>query len=552
MQHFRLLIAVALSLLLFLMWDFFFVDREEIQRPTQNLQHEQIVEERPPEELYARDIETDMAYKAPLQRYDFLQPVHIPRTITVTSPLYSVQISEKGAVFKSFLLQNHRESVDVDSPLKELLPENIDTGTVLLGFTGTGLPGLKDAVFSADIVYDFIDVYDTPREILFSWVSPEGVTIEKRYFFSPESYLIGLDVTVKNDSYQTIHEDMTLSLMWPSLEGRHLYGFEGPSALIDGRLEQITAHNEEIRTGNLKWIAAQDRYFMSSIIPLYPVETSMRAFIKQENILEVQYVHPTGTIRPGTQHVFKVDLFFGPKSMEALSKAGHDLGRVIDFGIISFLARPCLWFMNFVYSFIPNYGIAIIILTVITKLILWPLGTKSYKSMNEMRKIQPLMMEIREKYKDDRKRMNEELMGLYKVYKINPMAGCLPILLQMPIFFALFRMLYEAVELRHAHFFLWINDLSAPDRLFDFGFYIPFMHPPIGIPVLTIIMGATMFLQMKMTPTPGDPMQAKIMMLMPIIFTVFFVNFSSGLVLYWLIHNVLTIAQQYHVSKKTT
>jgi YidC/Oxa1 family membrane protein insertase len=236
--------------------------------------------------------------------------------------------------------------------------------------------------------------------------------------------------------------------------------------------------------------------------------------------------------------------------MKVLTGMDNKLDKAINFGMFDILAKPCLWLMNFVYGFIPNYGIAIIVLTLITKLLLWPLGNKSYKSMGEMKKIQPLMAELREKYKDDKKKMNQELMGLYKVYKINPMGGCLPMVVQMPIFFALYRMLYEAIELRHAPFFMWINDLSAPDRLFSFDFTIPFMEAPYGIPVLTIIMGGTMFLQQKLTPTPGDPTQAKMMMFMPIIFTVIFINFSSGLVLYWLINNILSIAQQHYIQKK--
>jgi YidC/Oxa1 family membrane protein insertase len=146
--------------------------------------------------------------------------------------------------------------------------------------------------------------------------------------------------------------------------------------------------------------------------------------------------------------------------------------------------------------------------------------------------------------------MDEETMALYRTYKINPMGGCLPMVVQLPVFFALYRMLYQAIELRHAPFFGWINDLSAPDRLFQFGFSIPFMEPPYGIPVLTIVMGATMFLQQKMSPPPGDPTQAKLMMFMPLIFTVIFINFSAGLVLYWLINNIFSIAQQYYIQKK--
>ena len=167
-----------------------------------------------------------------------------------------------------------------------------------------------------------------------------------------------------------------------------------------------------------------------------------------------------------------------------------------------------------------------------------------------MKKLQPLMAELREKYKNNKQKMNQEIMGLYKTYKVNPLGGCLPMVVQIPIFFALYRMLYEAIELRHAPFFGWINDLAAPDRLFNFDFSIPFMQPPYGIPVLTIIMGGTMFLQQKMSPPMGDPAQAKMMLLMPVIFTFIFINFSSGLVLYWLVSNVLSILQQYYIQKR--
>jgi YidC/Oxa1 family membrane protein insertase len=274
--------------------------------------------------------------------------------------------------------------------------------------------------------------------------------------------------------------------------------------------------------------------------------------ISRENELVVaQFILPETTIKPETQQSFEFKIFKGPKSMSLLSSYGFNLGKAVNFGMFDILAKPCLWLMNFIYhNLIPNYGIAIIILTLMTKVLLWPLGTKSYKSMSDMKKLAPLIKEIKEKYKDDRKRVNEETMGLYRTYKINPLGGCLPMLVQIPVFFALYRMLYEAIELRHAPFFLWINDLAAPDRLFRFDFTIPFMDPPYGIPVLTLVMGATMFLQQKMSPPMGDPTQAKMMMLMPVIFTFIFINFSSGLVLYWLVNNIVSISQQYYITKK--
>ena len=220
--------------------------------------------------------------------------------------------------------------------------------------------------------------------------------------------------------------------------------------------------------------------------------------------------------------------FCGP--VASLGNPGRDLDEAINFGWFDIIAKPLLYALRFFEGYVHNYGVAIIILTLLIKILFWPLTHKSYKSMKEMQKLQPIMAKIREKY--------------------NPMGGCLPMIIQIPVFFALFRILGNSIELRHAPFFLWINDLSAPDRLFHFSFSIPFMSPPYGVPVLTLLMGVSMFIQQKMTPTPGDPTQAKIMLLLPVIFTVMFINFPSGLVLYWLVNNILSIGQQYRIIKR--
>ena len=549
MEQSRLVIAIALSFLVFFLWNIFFTDKQTVQKPGQDLQEKKLTKE----EQYEKAFDKQIADTTILDKEDSSQHLIKPRTVTVNSPLYTIQISEIGAVFNSFALKKYREKVEKDAPLKELLSENSKTGTVLTKFAANSLPGLNNALFKADTEFDFIDVFNIPKDISFSWVSPNGVIIEKKYFFTPETYMIGLNITIKNGSNQTIEDNLILSLTNNTPKQTSTYGFEGPSTLLNNKLEKVKIKkikDKNVYAGKLRWIAIQDRYFISSIIPKNYQEASMRLFINQDDILEAQYMQPESVINPGTQHVFEFELYFGPKSMKILGKSDYDLDKAINFGMFDFIAKPCVWVMNFIYGFIPNYGVAIIILTTMTKILLWPLGTKSYKSMGEMKKIQPLMAEIREKYKNDKKRMNQEVMGLYKTYKINPMGGCLPMIAQIPVFFALYRMLYEAIELRHAPFFGWIIDLSAPDRLFHFNFSIPFMQPPYGIPVLTIIMGASMLLQQKMSPPPGDPAQAKMMMLMPIIFTFIFINFSSGLVLYWLTNNLLSISQQYYISKK--
>ena len=559
MEQTRLLIAIALSFLIFMLWSYFFPGKKEVPKPEQATKAEQQIEE----ETYIKEKEPVIATTPPLSKEIPSKPIQPSRTITVNSSLYKAQIAERGAVFKSFVLKEYRESLDADSLLFEMISPDISARTVKLGFAGNSIRGLDDAVFSANLKSDSVNIDDKSQDILFSWTSPEGIVVEKNFLFSPETYMIDFNVTIKNGSNKTIQDNLTLTLVQTahgkktgstksSSAGR--YGFEGPSALINNELEQIKTKkikDKNVYTGKLKWIAVQDQYFMSAIIPDEPVEASMRLYMNENKVLQNQYVQPVSVINSGTQHVFKYRIFIGPKSLKRLSKLDCDLVKAVDFGWFDVLAKPCVWIMNFLYDhFIPNYGVAIIILTLFTKIILWPLGSKSYKSMNEMKKIQPLMAEMREKYKGDKKKMNEEVMRLYKTYKVNPLGGCLPMVVQIPVFFALYRMLYGAIELRHAPFFLWINDLSAPDRLFSFDISIPFMQPPYGIPVLTIIMGATMFLQQKMSPPMGDPSQARMMKFMPIAFTVIFINFSSGLVLYWLVNNMISIAQQYYIQKK--
>lgn len=554
MEHVRLFIAIGLSLLVFIVWNVLFVDKEKGKLPQQAMQAEQQstktsgITEKPktPEKT------TPLKTQPPLKE-SVSEPLKPSRTITVNLPLYTAKISEKGAVFKSVVLKKYRETIDPNSPFYEMINPDLSQGTVRIGFAGNSFQGIDNAMFSVDLVKDSVDIKNKAKEISFSWTSPKGVVVEKTYLFSPETYVISLNVTIKNGSDQTIKDNLTFSLLEKVPEKVSRYGFEGPSALINNKLEQIKTKKikkQDVYPGKLTWIAVQDRYFISAIMPDEAVEANMHLSINDDKILKNTYIQPEQVIQPDEQHVFKYKLFFGPKSMTVLKSVDYNLIKAVHFGMFDILAKPCVWIMNYIYDFIPNYGVAIIILTILSKILLWPLGNKSYKSMAAMKKIQPLMAEIKEKYKDDKKKMNEEMMGLYKTYKVNPLGGCLPMVVQIPVFFALYRMLYEAIELRHAPFFGWITDLSAPDRLFRFDFSVPFMQPPYGIPVLTIIMGVTMFIQQKMSPPAGDPTQAKMMMMMPIVFTVIFINFSSGLVLYWLVNNIISVAQQYYITKK--
>jgi len=553
MEQSRLLIAIVLSIAIFLAWQFIFNPQKHGQRQVKKVESPAAVEKQTAKATEKHEKE---AIEEPAPAVEPIVEETSPRqaeTLTVDTPLYRAKISENGAVFYSFLLKKYRETVQKDSPLKQVLTGDENLGVGRLGFTGKSITGLERAVFSSNLSSNQLEINDSPRNLTFVWRSPDGIIIEKTYKFSPDSYVVGMDVTIKNESSSAIQDHLFVVLNSKAPHEKRRYGFEGPSALINNKLEEIkTKKLKEQNTfdGKIQWVGLQSRYFMSVLIPGQIEEAGLHLALKSDEFLIAQYRQPEKTIQPGTQNTYTYQLFMGPKKIQVLKTVGHNLQKAVNFGWFDFIAKPCLWLMNLFYSVIPNYGVAIIILTILVKLLLWPLGQKSYKSMSEMKKIQPLMKEIREKYKDDKQRMNQEVMGLYRTYKINPLGGCLPMVVQLPVFFALYRMLYEAIELRHAPFFLWINDLSAPDRLFRFNFSIPLMEPPYGIPVLTIIMGASMLLQQRMSPPMGDATQAKMMMFMPIVFTVIFINFSSGLVLYWLVNNIISIAQQYFTQKK--
>ena len=559
MEQSRLLIAIVLSLVIFLAWQFFFTPPPQPpqQQPDQKAEEPAVAKEQPIQEKDQAKPSLADSEQPGLTAQPSVADSAPPtaRTITVETPLYEAKISENGAVVYSFLLKHYRERVEKDSQLKQVLTANEALGVGYLGFIGNSIEGLDAAVFSSDLATDRMIVDDSHRKLSFGWRSPQGVVIEKIYTFDLDSYVIGLDVSIKNASGRTIQDRLFIGLNGKAPSDKRLYSFQGPSALINNELEEIKIKDLDDQNtfdGKISWLAIQSRYFMSGLIPDQIEESRLHLALKSEKFVAAQYQQPEKVIPPGNQYAFKYRLFIGPKKISYLKKVGNNLQKLVNFGWFDFIARPCLWLLNLFYSVIPNYGVAIIILTILVKVLLWPLGQKSYKSMSEMKKLQPLMKEIREKYKDDKQRMNQEVMGLYKTYKINPLGGCLPMIVQLPVFFALYRMLYQAIELRHAPFFLWIDDLSAPDRLFRFDFSIPFMEPPYGIPVLTVIMGASMLLQQKMSPPMGDATQAKMMMFMPIIFTVIFINFSSGLVLYWLVNNILSIAQQYYTQKKYT
>ena len=549
MDQMRLLLALVLSFLVFMGFNLFFGQDAE-KKPAPKLAQEPSAAAKPEA---AATTPSGERKAEPVPAAPAADPGRPARQIRVETPLYTLGLTEKGAVVNRFTLKEYRQGPEKGSPPHSILPDDGGLAALATAFTGQSVPGLEQAPFQAAAAGDVIKISEGAGEVAFSFTAANGIRVDKVYRFAADSYLMGLDVRVFNGSDRPLTDSLAVILRKDYSGKRNASVFEGPSALVGNSLETIEigdiAKNNSL-SGQFKWVALQSRYFMTSVVPEGEESGALRLEQLPGNVVQARYSGPERAIAAGDSGEFKFQMFFGPKSTPALEKAGNHLERVVDYGTFDFLAKPCVWLLNFMYGIIPNYGIAIIVLTIFTKILLWPLGTKSYKSMSQMKKLQPLIQEIREKHKGDRKKMNEEVMRLHRTYNINPLGGCLPMVLQIPVFFALYRMLDQAIELRHAPFVGWINDLSAPDRLFNFNFASPFMEPPYGIPVLTLVMGATMFLQQKMTPPAGDPTQAKMMMLMPVVFTFIFINFSSGLVLYWLVNNVLSIGQQYYTQKK--
>ncbi|GAB6096314.1 membrane protein insertase YidC [Desulfatiferula olefinivorans] len=544
MEQKNLFTAIILSVLVFMVWNYFFMPAPQELPPAEPQSQEEVIPT--PDDS--------------ITRVESLKDINTPaadqsiRLTTVRTPLYEIVLSNRGAVMNQIKLKAYKQENTPDSDLKSLIDPALTSGNYGLSFKNNSLPGLDTALFAVSVDESDIDVVSSSRSLVYTFVSESGVVIEKTFVFSPDTYLIDCHITVKNASDRNFGDDLMVHLS-NRIADKTAIAFEGPAFFLNNELNEIKIKkiDESGRfSGNVNWLAIKDRYFMLSLLPGEPAGTDiLLTHDETSEIITAHLVKPTGVIAPGTQKQFRYAIYNGPKQLSILKTVGSKLDKAVNFGWFDFLAKPCLTLMDYIYlHVVGNYGIAIIILTILFKIILWPLGSKSYKSMNDMKKLQPLVAEIREKHKANKQKMNEEMMNLYRTYKVNPLSGCLPMVVQMPIFFAFYKMLYQAIELRHAPFFAWITDLSAPDRLFHFNVTIPFFEPPTGIPVLTLLMGASMVLQQKMAPPAGDPAQAKMMMLMPVFMTFIFMNFSSGLVLYWLVNNIVSILQQYYIMKK--
>ncbi len=467
----------------------------------------------------------------------------VKKDIVVDTPLYHAVFSTAGGGPRSFQLKHYRKTIGRDAPPVELVQVQEGMPYPLgISFPDSTVNVPAGGLFETNATAIRLEPGSESQKIAFTQTYPGEIKIEKVFTFHADRYVFDLEVRLYNLSPHPLQQNA--SLAWtqfadPAAEGDS-YGHDGPITSVAKSVDRENLKDlgaDKVLGPNVSWAAYESKYFISALVPQNPSLTSLSLGKDSRHMVSVSLRGPKNVIPPGQAGLFSYALFLGPKDHAVLKTLGVGLENAIDFGDwLKWLAMPLLMALKFIYKFIPNYGIAIILLTLLIKILFWPLGNKSYKSMKEMQKLQPKVMELREKYKDDKSRLSQETMALYKTHKVNPLGGCLPMVVQIPVFFGLYKALLYAIELRHSPLAWWIQDLSAKD---------PYYITPI-------IMGGTMFIQQKMTPTAGDPMQAKIMLLMPVIFTVMFLNFPSGLVIYWLFNNILSIGQQYYINKRKT
>ncbi|MDX9896115.1 MAG: membrane protein insertase YidC, partial [Desulfofustis sp.] len=426
------------------------------------------------------------------------EPLRPAKEITVDTDLFTATISEQGGTFTSFVLKHYREELDEDSVGVDLLKSVSNQGLPLAFSWGNALA--RDNLYTLQTEKVEFDTATGKATIVLQAITPTGLEIVKRYIFVKDNYLIDHSVTVINRSGQVLQGMGTLhqqSLPFVKLTKAGNWLFRGPAYFNSTGLHEVKLKEFEdgpqTVSGDIDWVAYEDTYFMNGIVPASKPVSAIGMNAAGE-LVSIDLQSSLDTLAPNTEKEYRYQLFYGPKKLSLLKESGANLAKIVNFGWFDVIAKPMLYLLNWFYGLFSNYGVAIILVTVILKALFWPITQKGLKSMKNMQKLQPKMVKIKEKYKNDPTRMNQEMMNLYKTYKVNPLGGCLPMILQIPVFFALYKVLLQSIELRHAPFMLWINDLSAPDRLY-LGFDLPYLG---GLPVLTLLMGASLFLLQKL------------------------------------------------------
>jgi YidC/Oxa1 family membrane protein insertase len=550
MDNQRLLIWATFGLMLWLTYQAWLQDYgpEPASQPTASEQGAPPAEEPGLPELPAQSVDSPSLAEdtPPLDGVGAAEAGATGETIRVLTDVLDLEISMQGGTLQSAYLLNYPVAKDQPDVLVRLLsPGRAELGLIQSGLNSAGDRPKADhnAVFSADATEFELGSADE-LIVPLTWTDGQGVTVGKTLRFARGSYRIDITHTISNDSDTDWRGAEYAQIQRRSREAERTmfdvdsYSFDGPIIYTGEKAQKLDrddllsdgAFNIQATNG---WVGSIQHHFLSAIVPppdgQYVYNVSVRGDISVASLIST----PSVVVSPGADHVFETTVFVGPKLQEQLEDVAESLKLTVDYGWLTIISQPLFWLLSLVYSFAGNWGVAIIVVTILIKLAFYKLTEASGRSMAKMREIQPRMQALQERYKDDRPALSQAMMELYKREKVNPAAGCLPILIQMPFFLAFYWVLLESVEMRQAPFALWITDLSSRDPYF----------------ILPIIMGAAMLFQQKLNPTPGDPIQARVMQIMPIMFTVFFAFFPSGLVLYWVTNTLLSIAQQWHINK---
>ncbi len=534
----RLLLAIVLSFVVLFGYQALFVEKEPIRQQVRRPEPEAEVSETQPEEM--PESEPTAKKAAPLQTspeetaesFDSVYSEE-ENTIVVETSLYRAEWSNKGAVLKSWTLKQHKD--ENGNPMELVTQTARDIGyypfSLMTEESGLDAPA-NQALFQTDTQnLNFTQADSATLTFLFS--NPSGNRVSKTFTFHQNSYAIDIEINAWSGRRQ-----INPRIVWgPSIvndvqtEDKQ-FGQEDGAAVFSGddvtRIKEKDYKGEASSFNFVQWAAYEGQYF-TALMLTQPQQSSAVYFQKTINDASYYFL--------GATHIQRA--FLGPKQYDLLSDFGHQANKLIKFGFFGFIAEILYKAIKAIHQAVPNWGFSIILLTIIIKIIFFPLTYSSTKSMAKMQELQPKIKALRSKYKkakqdiDQRRKLNEETMKLYKEHGVNPAGGCLPILIQLPIFWGFFRLLIVAIEFRHSPFILWINDLSIKDPYY----------------VTPILMGITQYISQKMTPTSADPTQRKMMLIMPVVMTVFFMNFQSGLVLYWLTNNVLQIGQQFIMNR---
>jgi len=469
------------------------------------------------------------------------------KTIVLKNDLLEVEISNKGGTITHAILKKHTEN---KQPIVLFNTEKQSTYLARSGLTSVGLelPNHNDI---------FLDkVTQNEQQVILS-ATKNGVTLEKKYTLEPNSYVLKVENKITNQTTNTISPFLYAELVKDSnvvVESQFYSTFTGPAIYTDkekykevdfGDIEKKKVKLPQPQeAGESGWIAMVQHYFATAWIP-NPESAREVYFDKLDNNLyRVGVKSAIAPIASGASFTQESKLFVGPEEDALLHQVAPGFDLIKDYGYLTIIAKPLFWVLMQIHQVVQNWGWAIIILTIFIKLIFFPLSAASYKSMARMKEVQPRLVQMKEQYKNDPQKLNQAMMAMYKQEKINPLGGCLPVLIQIPVFISLYWVLLLSVEMRGAPWLGWIHDLSKPDTLLS---DLVGLSIPIGI--LPIIMAVSMFIQTKLNPTPPDPIQAKVMLYMPLAFSLMFFFFPSGLVLYYIVNNVLSIAQQWQINK---